>query len=164
VNTYGYVGGNPVGFVDPLGLTIWTGTSRSISTIYGGGAIRFRFDLVSECVNNSQTSVSISAGGFALGGGAEFAGAGGKIVFEDNNVSPDTSVFSGTSYYTGIGYAFIGIGYSVSAIRLGGATSYSAGGQMGWDGMRQYMQEVALAESYLVRKPNVTVTKESNIS
>ena len=68
MNTYGYVGGNPLEWIDPLGL--W---SISIDFYYGwGGAIVFG--------KNPDGSVFISPrGGYGLGGG---------ISYDPNGTSP----------------------------------------------------------------------------
>ena len=64
-------------------------------------------------------------------------GTTSTVEFEDNNgainAKPNSSVFEGTAYYAGIGFAFIGMGYIVGGFRLGDAVSYSFGSQMGWD-------------------------------
>lgn len=133
LNTYAYVDGNPVNKMDPMGLVKWEGSVTTIAAIYGGGAIRFEYKLVSECVDGYRLRVTVIAGGSAVGAGSQFAGTTGGAEFSDNNSTPSWNVFDGTSYYVGAGYAFIGIGYQASAVRLGDAVSYSNGHQMGWD-------------------------------
>ncbi|MFC1664428.1 LamG-like jellyroll fold domain-containing protein [Pseudomonadota bacterium] len=133
LNTYGYVEQNPTRFFDPNGLIKWRGSVTALGVIYGGGAQRFVFDLTSECKGGKQATVEVVAGGFSVGFGAEFAGTTGNIEFGDNLNHVDPFVFEGRALYTGIGYAFIGIGYSAYAFELNGARSIGHGYQMGWD-------------------------------
>lgn len=133
LNTYAYVDGNPLRWKDPTGLVKWSGTGTSVAVVVGGGAVRYHYDLVSECINGQRMRASIVAGGFALGAGAVATGTSGSAAFEDANTVPDASVFQGTSYYGSIGLAFIGIGYQASGYRLGDAWSIGHGYQFGWD-------------------------------
>ena len=133
INTFGYVGGNPVVRIDPYGLVEWTGSMNVVSLVTGGGATRLSFELETKCVNGKKGRASVIAGGFAVGFGVSSAGSGSDITFEDNLSEVDPFVFEGGSKFVSAGYAFIGIGYGFSAIQLGGATSISAGHLMGWD-------------------------------
>ena len=132
-NTYGYVYQSPMLYIDPRGLVVWKGSSSTVAAVVGGGAVRYRFDLKSDCVDGVEAEVSVVAGGTALGLGAEIAGTASKVEFEDDNSVPDPSVFQGQALYAGIGHAFIGIGYQVSVIKLGEAWSIGGAHQVGWD-------------------------------
>lgn len=133
--------------VDPLGLVKWSGSASAIGLIDGGGAMRFTFDLTSECVNGKQAKASVNAGGFAVGFGLTLTGTTSSVDFEDNLAVPDPYVFQGQVLFVGIGYALgpdnskmpisgkVGGGLSLSAITLGEARSIpqSIGIQYGLD-------------------------------
>ena len=145
VNTYTYTDDNPLRYIDPLGLVQWTGTYSSIGVIYGGGAVRFVFNLTSECVGGVRARAKVLAGGFAVGFGAVATGTSGSITFEDGLSTPDPFVFEGRAKFVGAGLAFgpknpspgiarpTGIGVSAAAIQLGGARSLDSGWEYGLD-------------------------------
>ncbi len=103
-----------------------------VSAQFGGGATRMAFDLKTQCVNGERGSVSVVAGGFSVGLGG---GVGGysKITFEDGKSNVDPFVFSGRAMFSSASYAFIGLGYSYSAIELGSARSIGGGYYVGYD-------------------------------
>ncbi|MHB8388942.1 MAG: RHS repeat-associated core domain-containing protein [Acidobacteriaceae bacterium] len=145
LNTYSYTDDNPLRYIDPLGLVQWTGTYSSIGVIYGGGAVRFVFNLTSECVGGVRARAKVLAGGFAVGFGAVATGTSGSITFEDGLSTPDPFVFEGRAKFVGAGLAFgpknpspgiarpTGIGVSAAAIQLGGARSLDYGWEYGLD-------------------------------
>lgn len=117
-----------------------------MSVIYGGGAIRYTFDLVSECVDGVKAGASIVAGGFAVGGGVTASGTTSAVEFEDNLSIPDPMVFQGAAKFVGAGYSLgpeskirydgkTGGGFAWTVIQLGGARSIpsSPGVQYGLD-------------------------------
>lgn len=104
------------------------------------GAVRYKFNLSSECVNGKQGKVEVVAGGFALGVGIT-AGAtyssdewnNGGVTFEDNRTDVDPFVFEGSSKYAGASVAIGFAGYGYQIIKLGDAVAVGGGFQMGWD-------------------------------
>ena len=133
LNTYGYALLNPISYTDPLGLITWAGTGSTIGVIEGGGAVRFRYELVSECIDGQRVKVVIIAGGPAVGVGVTASGSKGSVSFEDGNSVPRPDIFRGPSKFLSASYAFAGIGYGISAIELGGARSIGGGPLEGWD-------------------------------
>ncbi len=140
VNTYAYVGGNPVGFIDPLGLARWTGTiiiGGGGRTVIGGGIARL--NLQSECLNGEQASVSVNfiGGGLAVGSPVSATVSrieltGGLLMFIDPNE------LVGKSSILSIGAA-VGGGPALSSIKIGNVSSIGAGGQAGWDASAMYL-------------------------
>jgi len=119
-------------FVDPLGLVKWKGTASAIAVTLGGGAARYTFDLLSECINGRQVKANVVAGGPIVGFGIKLSGTSGSIEFEDGNSEPDAFVFEGTAKFSGAGGA-IGGGLGLGAIQLGGTRSIGGGFIKGLD-------------------------------
>jgi RHS repeat-associated protein len=133
VNTYGYVSGNPITRFDPFGLVEWHGTQTTLAAGEGGGAVRFKFSLESECVNGKKARVEVVAGGFAVMAGVPLSATHSRsVTFNDNKQNVDPFVFSGSSKYVYASYALIS-GGSVQWIQLGDATAKGGGFQMGYD-------------------------------
>ena len=134
LNTYGYVGGNPLSAGDPFGLVEWSGSQTTIAAGEGGGAVRYKFNLQSECVAGQTASVEIVAGGTAVMVGIPISGTYSRdVVFTDKKSSPDPSVFSGQSAFFYASWALGLVGVSVQKVQLGGAETSGVGYQMGWD-------------------------------
>ena len=123
VNTYGYVGGNPVNAIDPLGLTEWRGQYSFVGGSVGGGYMHGIYDLSSECVDGQQTNVRVTANFGSVGaGGAPRTGVagrvsvgGGYISFDDGNafghLMPE-AIFNGAATNTGVsGVVVFGVNY-----------------------------------------------------
>jgi len=120
INTYAYVGGNPISRGDPLGLVEWNGTFVGVGFISTVGAALYRFNLISECINGTRAVAKGWAVGGAAGLGITLSGAGSSVTFKDFNSAPDPKVFNGDFVYGGAGV-------SVAALRgkLYSALSYS---------------------------------------
>jgi RHS repeat-associated protein len=124
INQYNYVGGNPVNYVDPSGLTTWTGKLSSAAAISGVGAGFFYFDLTSECQNNRKVRVKGVVSSVAAGLGMKFTGTNSSVSFRDHNDSPDPYAANGLAFITAAGAAaggkgYGGLGYSASQMKIG---------------------------------------------
>jgi hypothetical protein len=77
MNTYAYVGSNPINGRDPNGLEVrWTGSIGSFgATLAFGGQIS-KFNLESECKCNKKYKISGFASFLTVGAGAKLAGVG----------------------------------------------------------------------------------------
>jgi hypothetical protein len=94
-NTYGYVEGNPLYGIDPLGLVNWSGSFGGIAGVDGAGAGFFRFDLTSECKCGRQVRIKGYMSTVAVGIGAKYTGSGGSASFYDYAECPDAGIANG---------------------------------------------------------------------
>ena len=133
INTYAYVGSNPLDYIDPPGLTRWSVGVFSIGggVILEGGYVRYQ--AISECVDGKRTV----ADGNVIFGGAGIGlpiGFSGSTVTVDDGIpgNLDSSVFNGRYVYQGANVT-LGAGVSYGSIRFGQAatTGYSWGAQGG---------------------------------
>lgn len=117
INTYAYVGGSPLKYVDPFGLTRW---SVGIFNI-GANAGYVRFQAVSECVDGKRTIAEGNVGYFSLGIGMGFSGS---TVTVDDGIpgNLDASVFNGLYVAQGANLT-PGFGVSYGGVRFGQAAS-----------------------------------------
>lgn len=106
LNTYAYVGGNPISRIDPLGLVQWTGTFGGGGIVGGVGAGAYSYDLTSECVDGQQANVKGYAFGGAAGVGLTVAGSKSTAVFQDNETTLNPGGFNGDFAMISAGIAF----------------------------------------------------------
>ena len=106
VNTYAYVGGNPISRIDPTGLIQWTGTFGGGGVVAVVGAGVYSFDLTSECVDGQRANVQGYAFGGAAGVGLTATGSKSTAVFEDNETTLNPAGFNGDFAMISAGFAF----------------------------------------------------------
>jgi RHS repeat-associated protein len=115
LNTFGYVGGNPLKSIDPKGLVKWDGLGRSLDL---GPYSRDEYTLESECKCGMKIRVTIEATYFSIGGGAAAMGSGAS--FEDNFDCPNPMAFEGPAFKVTAGAAFrFGTGFNFSILGRG---------------------------------------------
>jgi len=117
INTYDYVGGSPLKYVDPFGLTRWTVGIFNI----GANAGYVRFQAISACVDGKRTVAEGNVGYFSLGLGIGFSGS---TVTVDDGIpgNLDASVFNGLYVAQGVNFT-PGFGVSYGGVRFGRAAS-----------------------------------------
>jgi len=100
LNTFGYVGGNPINAIDPNGLTEWKGIISGLSGGVGIAAGGFVIRLTSDCVNNEQAKVVVLAGG--AGAGFSFSavktpstGSASSLLLDDRLQTLDPNALEG---------------------------------------------------------------------
>ncbi len=133
MNTYGYVGGNPISYVDPVGLLRWSGSfdSKAVTAPVGAGVADFT--LKSKCIDGKQATVEVVGIGPALGAGLKLSGSKGSIEFEDHKDSIQPNVFNGTFGTIGASFQIGKFGGSIGKIRLGSAFSRGSSNVKGID-------------------------------
>ena len=133
-STYSYVGGDPLFYVDPLGLTKWSGTfyAWAVGRVVAGGA-HYHFQLVSQCVDGQLAFVEVAGNTAGLSWGLPVTNTGGSIDFDDHLAALDPqAAFNGPFNVSSAGVA-VGVGYGYASIQLGKATSSGWGSEMGLD-------------------------------
>lgn len=124
MNTYGYVGTNPLMKIDPQGLVEWSGTviTTGFTIPLNIGAVYEIYTLYAKCENGQRAKARVHASGFLGGVGVPVTLSGGSASFEDDYTRPDPDVFTGS--YKSVGYALVfGLGFGGSYTHLGGASS-----------------------------------------
>ena len=130
-NPYLYGQGNPLTFIDSLGLVAWR---CSVIEVSGGGGFVGAFffvDCDSGCVNGQRADAQyfIAAGG--LGAGVTVPVEAGAWTVEDGTDSPDPGNLEGPFSYRGCSIT-IGIGPSGSEVNMGkGHGSFSGEASFG---------------------------------
>ncbi|PCJ34069.1 MAG: hypothetical protein COA75_14225 [Cellvibrionales bacterium] len=133
LNTYAYVGNNPIMKTDPLGLVEWIGTQTTAAAGEFGGAVIFTFNLETKCIKGKKGTIKVRAGGGAAMLGLPLSATHSrKVKFEDGLSEISPGVFNGQAKYSYISWA-LGVGGSYQYIQLGGATTSGVGGQVGYD-------------------------------
>lgn len=130
INTYGYVGGNPVSKVDPYGLVEW-----DLTVILSGGGARFvggnhiMIKATSKCKNGTQWKVKASGSALTLGASLKYSGivAADKTGFNLSVINAsvndglsyiDADMFNGNFGAFSMGFSY-GIGKSFDSIDIG---------------------------------------------
>jgi len=133
LNTYAYVGGNPLYWTDPSGLLEWSGTSHSQGFVGPVGAVRTEYELTSPCVNGQQSTVTVIAVGPAIGLGLRVSESRSNVSFEDHQSTIQPSIFNGGFGSVSGGIVVGPFGGSVGRTRLGDAYSRNSSDSTGLD-------------------------------
>ena len=130
INSYAYVGSDPVSEVDPSGLLKWSGTVFSLGSPVLKSATLDTYTLSSECVNGWKAIVKVSAKAFGVGVG--FTLAGSVVELEDSFEYINEQALVGPYFKFSVGAAGGG-GYGYSRVQLGVAHTSGWGGEGGFD-------------------------------
>jgi RHS repeat-associated protein len=130
LNTYGYVGGNPLSGIDPFGLVEWNGKMTVTEASYYVGAATAILELTSECIENRRAIVEVWGVGPVFGLGILASLNYGNVNLHDHNDTIDLSVFEGTFQLWTAGIS-PGIGLGAYSVRAGGSGGISSPGVHG---------------------------------
>lgn len=95
INTYAYVGGDPISSADPSGLVKWHGEMYSFSAADGIGGGIYQFDLRSDCVDGKYAYVNVYATAILGGIGVKYSGSGSHIDLDDFSSTLDVDGLQG---------------------------------------------------------------------
>jgi len=91
---YGYVSGNLLRWVDPLGFAKWTGTATNLAVAVGVGGTGSKYELsADDPVTGETVNVTVGSNLIVAGLGVNVSATVSEITFEDKNERPDPSVF-----------------------------------------------------------------------
>jgi len=130
LNTYGYVGGNPINRIDPTGLVEWNASYAGGGFYIGFGAGVHHFTLVSDCINGKQAEASVLLIGSGIGIGIGYTvipvSIEEQLIFKDPYSTPDPTVFNGMGGMLAVSAELAPASYGIKEITLGSA-KYVAG-------------------------------------
>ncbi len=127
LNTFGYVGSNPLHKIDPRGLIEWDayyGEAGGGLVFFGGKIVHFVFK--ATCENNKgierEATVNVMSTGIGLSTGIDpsISLGAGRANFKDNNNTVDPQIFNGVFLYGGVSWLFSGT--LALPVQVGGAT------------------------------------------
>ncbi len=127
LNTFGYVGSNPLHKIDPRGLIAWDayyGEAGGGLVFFGGKIVHFVFK--ATCENNKgierEATVNVMSTGIGLSTGIDppISLGAGRAKFKDNNNTVDPQIFNGVFLYGGVSWLFSGT--LALPVQVGGAT------------------------------------------
>lgn len=132
MNTFAYVGGNPLMYIDPKGLARWTGRIEMFAAGEVIGGAFGRAILTSDCDNGKRWNVQVnfSAGGSTVG--FPWSLTASKIELNDPYPAASPINLVGDFSYSGFNVAAL-LGYGSSIVQIGQAYSVSSGLVVGVD-------------------------------
>ncbi|MEW6713282.1 MAG: RHS repeat-associated core domain-containing protein, partial [Candidatus Riflebacteria bacterium] len=135
-NTYAYVLGNPLKWIDEMGLEVkWNGSANSFGGTVGLGGVLLFYEYVSECKCGKRVTLNGFASFLTIGAGGKFFNTEASVMYTPGSC-PKASDFNGLAWTSGI-TSIVGAGGSfLSNMGLGAARSgpmYVSGPSYGLD-------------------------------